>query len=181
MGSEEGRRSETGRRGKEGEQRRGGRKGSRRNSTLQSRKTPSHPPLGSARHGQKASHGPATPLRRHPALPCGRHRRLRRARPRRCQLPPCAGRRNQARPCLSRRIRRRCHPGGYYGGGGGYAHGGVEVPAVACQEKGPCYGKKVACPKRCFWSYSRSGNGYGAGGGGGSCTVDCRAKCTATC
>jgi len=72
-------------------------------------------------------------------------------------------------------------PGGYYGGGGGYAHGGVEVPTVVCQEKGPCYGKKVACPKRCFWSYSRSGNGYGAGGGGGSCTVDCRAKCTATC
>ncbi|PAN22068.1 hypothetical protein PAHAL_3G510500 [Panicum hallii] len=66
-------------------------------------------------------------------------------------------------------------------GGGGYAHGGVEVPAVVCQEKGPCYGKKVACPKRCFWSYSRSGNGYGAGGGGGSCTVDCKAKCTATC
>ena len=72
-------------------------------------------------------------------------------------------------------------PGGYYGGGGGYAHGGVEVPAVVCQEKGPCYGKKVACPKRCFWSYSRSGNGYGAGGGGGSCAVDCKAKCTATC
>ncbi|KAG2622419.1 glycine-rich cell wall structural protein 1.0-like [Panicum virgatum] len=67
------------------------------------------------------------------------------------------------------------------GGGGGYAHGGVEVPTVVCQEKGPCYGKKVACPKRCFWSYSRSGNGYGAGGGGGSCAVDCKAKCTATC
>jgi hypothetical protein len=70
-------------------------------------------------------------------------------------------------------------PGG--GGGGGYAHGGVDVPTVVCQEKGPCYGKKVACPKRCFWSYSRSGNGYGGGGGGGSCTVDCRDKCTATC
>ncbi|XP_066357095.1 glycine-rich protein HC1-like [Miscanthus floridulus] len=81
-------------------------------------------------------------------------------------------------------------PGGFgFGGGGGwgagygggYAHGGVEVPTVVCQDKGPCYGKKVACPKRCFWSYSRSGNGYGARGGGGSCTIDCKAKCTATC
>lgn len=67
------------------------------------------------------------------------------------------------------------------GGGVGYAHGGVEAPTVVCQDKGPCYGKKVACPKRCFWSYSRSGSGYGAGGGGGSCTVDCKDKCTATC
>ncbi|XP_062204121.1 glycine-rich RNA-binding protein blt801-like [Phragmites australis] len=81
-------------------------------------------------------------------------------------------------------------PGGLYGGGwgagyggpaGGYAHGGVEVPTVVCQEKGPCCGKKVACPKKCFWSYSRAGNGYGAGGGGGSCTVDCKDKCTAYC
>ncbi|WVZ91482.1 hypothetical protein U9M48_037648 [Paspalum notatum var. saurae] len=72
--------------------------------------------------------------------------------------------------------------GAGYGGAGGYAHGGVEVPPpVVCQEKGPCYGKKLACPKRCFWSYSRSGNGYGAGGGGGSCTIDCTAKCTASC
>ncbi|CAL4897423.1 unnamed protein product [Urochloa decumbens] len=67
------------------------------------------------------------------------------------------------------------------GGGGGYAHGGVEVPTTVCQEKGPCYGKKVTCPKKCFWSFSRSGNGYGVGGGGGSCTVDCKDKCTATC
>ncbi|XP_062202093.1 uncharacterized protein LOC133904644 [Phragmites australis] len=59
-------------------------------------------------------------------------------------------------------------PGGFYGGfgvpGGGYAHSSVEVPTVVCQEKGPRYGKRVACPKKCFWSYSRSGNGYGAGG-----------------
>lgn len=70
---------------------------------------------------------------------------------------------------------------GYGGPGGGYAHGGVEAPTVVCQEKGPCYGKKVTCPNKCFWSYSRSGNGYGAGGGGGSCTVDCKYKCTASC
>ncbi|TVU48785.1 hypothetical protein EJB05_00059, partial [Eragrostis curvula] len=71
--------------------------------------------------------------------------------------------------------------GGWGAGYGGYAHGGVEVPTVVCQEKGPCYGKKVTCPKKCFWSYSRSGNGYGAGGGGGSCTVDCKYKCAASC
>ncbi|KAF0914511.1 hypothetical protein E2562_028987 [Oryza meyeriana var. granulata] len=75
------------------------------------------------------------------------------------------------------------NPGGagYGGPGGGYARGGVEVPTVVCSDKGPCYGKKVACPKKCFWSYSRSGNGYGAGGGGGSCSIDCKTKCTATC
>jgi hypothetical protein len=77
--------------------------------------------------------------------------------------------------------------GGFYGapgggpGGWGAGYGGVEVPTVVCQEKGPCYGKKVTCPKTCFWSYSRAGNGYGAGGGGGSCTVDCKNECTATC
>ncbi|KAF8702453.1 hypothetical protein HU200_032830 [Digitaria exilis] len=71
--------------------------------------------------------------------------------------------------------------GGGPGGSGGYAHGGVDVPTTVCQEKGPCYGKKVTCPKKCFWSYSRSGDGYGVGGGGGSCTVDCKDKCTATC
>ncbi|XP_040385435.1 shematrin-like protein 2 [Oryza brachyantha] len=70
---------------------------------------------------------------------------------------------------------------GYGGPGGGYSRGGVEVPTVVCSDKGPCYGKKVACPSKCFWSYSRSGNGYGAGGGGGSCSIDCKTKCTATC
>ncbi|KAK3137120.1 hypothetical protein QOZ80_5BG0448180 [Eleusine coracana subsp. coracana] len=71
--------------------------------------------------------------------------------------------------------------GGWGAGYGGAGGGGVEVPTVTCQEKGPCYGKKVTCPKKCFWSYSRSGNGYGAGGGGGSCTVDCKYKCAASC
>uniref|UniRef100_A0A0D9Y1S4 Uncharacterized protein n=1 Tax=Leersia perrieri TaxID=77586 RepID=A0A0D9Y1S4_9ORYZ len=75
------------------------------------------------------------------------------------------------------------NPGGGWGGGYGYGGGGggVEVPTVVCSEKGPCYGKKVTCPKRCFWSYSSSGNGYGGGGGGGSCYIDCKYKCTATC
>lgn len=71
--------------------------------------------------------------------------------------------------------------GGYGGPGGGYARGGVVAPTVTCSEKGPCYRKKVTCPKKCFSSYSGAGKGYGGGGGGGSCTVDCKVKCTAYC
>ncbi|KAG2631047.1 hypothetical protein PVAP13_3KG569250 [Panicum virgatum] len=82
MGSEEGRRSETGRRGKEGEQRRGGRKGSRRNSTLQSRKTPSHPPVRCNQgggygawagrfHGEKKNVCGGRNIAESEVLPCG--------------------------------------------------------------------------------------------------------------
>uniref|UniRef100_A0A0D9ZBI8 Uncharacterized protein n=1 Tax=Oryza glumipatula TaxID=40148 RepID=A0A0D9ZBI8_9ORYZ len=76
--------------------------------------------------------------------------------------------------------------GGGWGGGygtpsGGYSRGGVVVPTVVCSEKGPCYRKKVTCPKKCFSSYSSSGKGYGGGGGGGGCTIDCKTKCTAYC
>lgn len=71
--------------------------------------------------------------------------------------------------------------GGYGGPGGGYARGGVVAPTVTCYDKGPCYRKKVTCPKKCFSSYSGAGKGYGGGGGGGSCTVDCKVKCTAYC
>ncbi|KAF0909963.1 hypothetical protein E2562_001216 [Oryza meyeriana var. granulata] len=76
--------------------------------------------------------------------------------------------------------------GGGWGGGygtpsGGYSRGGVVVPTVVCSEKGPCYKKKVTCPKKCFSSYSSSGKGYGGGGGGGGCTIDCKTKCTAYC
>ncbi|CAL4918354.1 unnamed protein product [Urochloa decumbens] len=71
--------------------------------------------------------------------------------------------------------------GGYGGPSGGYARGGVVAPTVTCTEKGPCYRKKVTCPKKCFSSYSGAGKGYGGGGGGGSCTVDCKVKCTAYC
>ncbi|KAG8097772.1 hypothetical protein GUJ93_ZPchr0013g33769 [Zizania palustris] len=71
--------------------------------------------------------------------------------------------------------------GGYGGPSGGYSRGGVVVPTVVCSEKGPCYKKKVTCPKKCFSSYSNSGKGYGGGGGGGGCTIDCKTKCTAYC
>ena len=71
--------------------------------------------------------------------------------------------------------------GGYGGPAGGYARGGVVAPTVTCTDKGPCYRKKVTCPKKCFSSYSGAGKGYGGGGGGGSCTVDCKVKCTAYC
>ncbi|CAD6206159.1 unnamed protein product [Miscanthus lutarioriparius] len=71
--------------------------------------------------------------------------------------------------------------GGYGGPADGYAHSGVVAPTVTCAEKGPCYRKKVTCPKKCFSSYSGAGKGYGGGGGGGSCTVDCKVKCTAYC
>lgn len=71
--------------------------------------------------------------------------------------------------------------GGYGGPAGGYSRGGVANPTVVCSEKGPCYKKKVTCPKKCFASYSGSGKGYGGGGGGGGCTVDCKTKCIAYC
>ncbi|KAL6637591.1 hypothetical protein ACP70R_025163 [Stipagrostis hirtigluma subsp. patula] len=71
--------------------------------------------------------------------------------------------------------------GGYGAPAGGYARGGVVAPTTVCSEKGPCYRKRVTCPKKCFSSYSGAGKGYGGGGGGGGCTVDCKVKCTAYC
>lgn len=76
--------------------------------------------------------------------------------------------------------------GGGYGGGfggpsGGFGKGGVVRPTVTCREKGPCNGKKLRCPAKCFTSFSRSGKGYGGGGGGGGCTMDCKRKCIAYC
>lgn len=76
--------------------------------------------------------------------------------------------------------------GGGYGGGfggpsGGYAKGGVVTATVMCKEKGPCYGKKLRCPEKCFKAFSQAGKGYGYGGGGGGCTMDCTKKCVAYC
>ncbi|XP_031500598.1 cold shock domain-containing protein 4-like [Nymphaea colorata] len=76
--------------------------------------------------------------------------------------------------------------GGGYGGGfggpkGGYSKNGVYRSAVTCNVPGPCYRKKLVCPKSCFGSYSRSGKGYGEGGGGGGCIMDCKKKCIAYC
>ncbi|XP_019162106.1 PREDICTED: glycine-rich cell wall structural protein-like [Ipomoea nil] len=70
---------------------------------------------------------------------------------------------------------------GYGGPAGGYARGGVVRPTVVCKEKGPCYGKKLTCPAKCFKSFAKGGKGYGYGGGGGGCTVDCKKKCSAYC
>uniref|UniRef100_A0A0E0MQ01 Uncharacterized protein n=1 Tax=Oryza punctata TaxID=4537 RepID=A0A0E0MQ01_ORYPU len=70
---------------------------------------------------------------------------------------------------------------GGWGAGYGSSPGGAEVPTMVCSDKGPCYGKKLSCPKKCFFSFSRSGNGYAAGGGGGGCSFDCTTKCAATC
>lgn len=76
--------------------------------------------------------------------------------------------------------------GGGYGAGfggpdGGYSKNGEIRQSLVCKEKGPCYGKNVTCPARCFTSFSRSGQNFGAGGGGGGCTVDCKKKCIASC
>ncbi|CAN4117440.1 unnamed protein product [Withania somnifera] len=76
--------------------------------------------------------------------------------------------------------------GGGYGGGyggpkGGYAKGGIIRPTIVCKDKGPCLGKKLRCPSKCFKSFSRAGKGYGYGGGGGGCTMDCKKKCIAYC
>lgn len=76
--------------------------------------------------------------------------------------------------------------GGGYGGGfggpkGGYAKGGIIRPTVVCKDKGPCLGKILRCPAKCFKSFSRAGKGYGYGGGGGGCTMDCKKKCVAYC
>ncbi|XP_031094346.1 cold shock domain-containing protein 4-like [Ipomoea triloba] len=73
--------------------------------------------------------------------------------------------------------------GAGFGGpnGGGYAKGGTVRPTVVCKEKGPCYGKTLRCPEKCFKEYSRAGKGYGYGGGGGGCTMDCTKKCLAYC
>jgi hypothetical protein len=71
--------------------------------------------------------------------------------------------------------------GGFGGPDGGYSRGGVVASTTVCSEKGPCYKKKLTCPKKCFASYSGSGKGYGGGGGGGGCTVDCKTKCIAYC
>jgi hypothetical protein len=71
--------------------------------------------------------------------------------------------------------------GGYGGPTGGYSRGGVVASTTVCSEKGPCYKKKLTCPKKCYKSYSGSGKGWGGGGGGGGCTVDCKTKCIAYC
>lgn len=76
--------------------------------------------------------------------------------------------------------------GGVYGGGfggpkGGFGKSGVIRSNVVCKEKGPCLGKKLICPAKCYKSYSSAGKGYGFGGAAGGCTMDCKKKCVAYC
>ncbi|XP_059291026.1 glycine-rich cell wall structural protein-like [Lycium ferocissimum] len=71
--------------------------------------------------------------------------------------------------------------GGFGGPTGGHAKGGIIRPTVVCKDKGPCFGKKLKCPSKCFKSFSRAGKGYGYGGGSGGCTMDCKKKCVAYC
>ncbi|MCD7467686.1 hypothetical protein HAX54_005251 [Datura stramonium] len=58
---------------------------------------------------------------------------------------------------------------------------GIITYSVVCKEKGPCLGKKLRCPAKCYKSYSNAGKGYGYGGGSGGCTIDCKKKCVAYC
>ncbi|RLN33081.1 eggshell protein 2A-like [Panicum miliaceum] len=96
----------------------------------------------------------------------------------------------------------RPNPGWFGGGGpgpgagffGGWGEGGVGVgvgvgyrrgapvpPSMVCAEQGPCRGKRLTCPARCFRSFSYKGKNGGGGGGGGGCSFDCASRCVATC
>ena len=74
---------------------------------------------------------------------------------------------------------------GFFGawgeGGLGYRRGAVVPPSMVCAEQGPCRGKRLTCPARCFRSFSYKGKNGGGGGGGGGCSFDCTTRCVATC
>ncbi|XP_038997115.1 uncharacterized protein LOC120121902 [Hibiscus syriacus] len=73
--------------------------------------------------------------------------------------------------------------GGEYGSWAGDFSGGYDVNSgsVVCNQKGPCYKKKLTCPAKCYASVSRSGKGFSASASGGGCTMDCEKTCTAFC
>ncbi|RLM87345.1 eggshell protein 2A-like [Panicum miliaceum] len=71
--------------------------------------------------------------------------------------------------------------GGWGEGGLGYRRGAVVPPSMVCAEQGPCRGKRLTCPVRCFRSFSYKGKNGGGGGGGGGCSFDCTSRCVATC
>jgi hypothetical protein len=56
-------------------------------------------------------------------------------------------------------------------------------PSTVCTEPGPCHGKRLTCPARCFrsYSYTSEDGGGGGGGGGGGCSFDCTKRCEAYC
>ncbi|WVZ61726.1 hypothetical protein U9M48_011555 [Paspalum notatum var. saurae] len=76
--------------------------------------------------------------------------------------------------------------GGFFGGGWGegglgYRRGAVVPPSTVCAQDGPCRGKRLTCPARCFRTFSYRGKNGGGGGGGGGCSFDCTSRCAATC
>ncbi|XP_062190126.1 uncharacterized protein LOC133893170 [Phragmites australis] len=76
-------------------------------------------------------------------------------------------------------------PRGFFGGWGagvpGYRRGAVVPPSTVCAEQGPCHGKRLTCPAKCFKSFSYGGKHGGGGGGGGGCSFDCSRRCVASC
>lgn len=71
--------------------------------------------------------------------------------------------------------------GGWGEGGLGYRRGVVVPPSTVCPQDGPCRGKRLTCPPRCFRTFSYGGKNGGGGGGGGGCSFDCTERCAATC
>ncbi|KAJ1287596.1 hypothetical protein BS78_02G021900 [Paspalum vaginatum] len=79
--------------------------------------------------------------------------------------------------------------GGFFGGAGwgegggglGYRRGAVVPPSTVCPRDGPCRGKRLTCPARCFRTFSYRDKNGGGGGGGGGCSFDCTSRCAATC
>ncbi|XP_039004633.1 uncharacterized protein LOC120131792 [Hibiscus syriacus] len=61
---------------------------------------------------------------------------------------------------------------------GGYDFNGG---SVVCNQKGPCYKKKLTCPAKCYTSVTKSGKGFHASASGGGCTMDCEKTCKAFC
>ena len=72
--------------------------------------------------------------------------------------------------------------GGFFGGWGegglGYRRGAVVPPSTVCPQDGPCHGKRLTCPPRCFRTFSYGDKNVGGGGG---CSFDCTERCAATC
>ncbi|XP_062188527.1 cold shock domain-containing protein 4-like [Phragmites australis] len=71
--------------------------------------------------------------------------------------------------------------GGWGEGGPGYRRSAVVPPSTVCAEKGPCHGKRLTCPAKCFSSFSYKDKHGSGGGGGGGCSFDCTKHCVASC
>lgn len=73
--------------------------------------------------------------------------------------------------------------GAFYVMRGSAAGAKLVPPSTVCTEPGPCHGKRLTCPARCFrsYSYTSEDGGGGGGGGGGGCSFDCTKRCEAYC